>query len=544
VPDKNSTACLKQLAGRRLSTLEAAEVLRILCNVPSAHMLCQELARTLQNTVSPEWISDGDLAKVFAVLDALHGQNPAVLGGREMAAIATRLLASETAVGGPYASQNGEVDLRANAYIANCMTWLAASLPQIEQFLAQALAAGQPTLQDLVIVSRAYPRLAKTALQRSAQSDVDTAAATYYIAQQIGEVHQAALPNRPAVTAQTDTLILALTLFANHDRSQPAVIKLGHDNQLGQVIQLAKASYDTLPEPLRGGALTVFNRLLRVDSEHEITLLPHFFARAYTSAAPVSTALLNQLGAANIHTWLAYTIYDDFLDDEGQPPLLPVANVALRAAATAYRQVLPGHDSFQKYVSTAFIAVDAANSWEIEYWRYDATKHSITIGGVPRFNNRQLLADRALLHIVGPLAVLAADGKTPLDAVWQHTAKALRHYLIARQLTDDLHDWVKDLRAGHVSYIVAEVLRSLAPPRGVYAFDQLLPAAREQFWQRLLPELCQTIIAHAQQAKKGLQPYMQTADNQLFSFLDKLEETMQAALNERKQSQDFLRLLS
>jgi hypothetical protein len=343
-----------------------------------------------------------------------------------------------------------------------------------------------------------------------------------------------------------DARLLALAILTADNQHDTETAALANNiERHSRVIGLVAKTYNPLPEPLRTQALRMLDRLVQVDAEYEIALLPHFFADAYRSDAPaISEGLLDHLGAANVHTWLAYTIYDDFLDDEGQPPLLPVANVALRAAAESYRQILADDTAFQAEVSAAFVAVDAANSWETKYWRFAVSEHNVTIGTIPNYGNRQLLADRALLHIMGPLAVLATSGSQPGDAVWRQCSDGLRHYLIARQLTDDLHDWVKDLRAGHTSYIVSEILRSLALPNGMYRFKQLLPMAREQFWQRSLFRLCETTTEHIHLARQGLAPYIATEHNQLFFFLDTLETAMQTALAEQKQGSDFLTGLS
>jgi hypothetical protein len=521
---------LKQLAARPLTLTEQAEVLRSLHDVPAAQELCKRLGEQLAPLVTTDWIASGPLDEVFAVLDALHYYRPAELSGVQMAAIAKRLMRSEVAVGGPYADK-GRLQTRANAYIASCMTWLAAPLPNVDQYLLKKLtalqAAGANTTGwdfedawDVLVIQRSLPHAVASAFP------------------------QLTLPSKP-----NDPRVLAMTIReltaqqAHHQRQRP------HNPETSHAVAVATAAqnaYNTLPEPLRAQALSFLSQFIQVDSKYEIRLLARFFADAYHDKATsqLPDQFFVQVGAANIHAWLAYTIYDDFLDDEGEPALLPIANVALRAAATAYKDMLAGHEDFQDLAAQAFATVDAANAWEIAHWRLDVSKHNVMLGTMPDYGDRQRLADRALLHIVGPMAVLAATGSTPADSIWQDVLAGLRHYLIARQLTDDLHDWDKDLRAGHVTYIVAEIIGGLGLPKGVYSFEQLMPHAHEYFWRQALPGLCRTISGHIQQAKASLQAYMSPDNNQLWAFLDTLEDTAQRALQERQQGQEFLQELS
>ncbi len=62
---------------------------------------------------------------------------------------------------------------------------------------------------------------------------------------------------------------------------------------------------------------------------------------------------------------MAYTTYDDFLDGNGQPILLPSANMALRNLTNLQKQTLPENQAFQQEVRQIMDRMDAANTWEI-----------------------------------------------------------------------------------------------------------------------------------------------------------------------------------
>lgn len=500
---------LNRLATSDLSLLDKAEVLRILATTPVAAEFCRTIAEQLMVQLQPAWIAQGSLREVFAVLDALHSYGQS-LSGTQVAAIAERLISCEVSVGGPYAEANGQVDPLANAYIAVCMQWLSEPLPKVQAFLAS-------------VKSDAALELVLARLQDDYTS-----------------VYAAQVPL--SVTATTKPQYIALAVWyterqgaANHGATNI------DDADIQRVRRQVEKTYQLLSQPLREQALATVQKQFRADSKHEISLLPHFFADTYFGkATKLSSNQLDALGVANVHNWIAYTIYDDFLDEEGQPAQLPIANVALRAAMTLYRQHLPDHQAFQDWLTEAFNAVDAANSCEVANWRFPVTTTTITIQSLPDHKDGQLLADRAQLHIISPMAVLAAHTKDLESTIWQDSHQALRAYLIARQLGDDLHDWIVDLQNGQISLVVTHILRGLHLAPGVYRFDDLLPMARQYFWQYELPRLCELIQSRIDEARAGIKPYARHRPEQLFCFLDTLQEMKNAALRQRQQSQDFL----
>lgn len=545
-PVNTVAAYLDQLTFTRLTITEQAEVLRILYATAPAKNFCDHLGEKLAARLTADWIGQGPLQEVFAVIDALHWHAGRVLSGSELAVLTKRLLQHEVSLGGPYYDVPGQVSLATNIYIANCMAWLAAPLPNLEQYICHTLGM-QAAFDPLVLpgIARTYPALAEEYLAKYAHNPPSTMEllCNYYTACQTSSTPTSSAPVVTPSAVAMSPIMQALAIFAAHS---PEIKSTGSatDSQLVQVIQIAETTYTNLPAVLSEPALQALQRLQAADSAHEITLLPHFFADAfYQTAQKAKAAMLSQLGAANIHSWLAYTIYDDFLDSEGRPLLLPVANVALRAATVAYQQILPDHAGFQQYVRQAFIAVDAANAHEIQHWRFTVSSQHITIGAIPNFADGQWLADRALLHILGPMAIVAGCGYQPSDKTWQAIVKSLRHYLIARQLTDDLHDWADDLQAGRFSYVVADILQSLSLTPGVYRLDKLLQGARQHFWRHHLPTLCRDISRHISRSRRGLQPYIGHQANQLFAFLDTLEASLKAALDKQQQSGEFLREL-
>jgi len=227
------------------------------------------------------------------------------------------------------------------------------------------------------------------------------------------------------------------------------------------------------------------------------------------------------------------------LDDEGQPSLLGTANYSYRAMIRHYQHAIPSDKPFQDFVEHCLMQVDEANAFETTFYRLPVAGNIITVKQLPDYKDCNLLADRALFHILGPMAVLSQTGIARIgDTIWSCTLQALRHYLIARQLNDDIHDWIKDLKAGQASYVVTALLRYLNVTPGVYSIMQLLPYAREQFWQHVLPLICNVALEHIAKARSGLRQGLQlTQHNDFLGLFDYVENSIIAAQKKHYQSQ-------
>ena len=307
---------------------------------------------------------------------------------------------------------------------------------------------------------------------------------------------------------------------------------------------MARQDCQQLAVELRTTTLDYLARLARSSNGAEIVGLARHFNQALRQR-PVSEVLLARLGLANLYGWAAYTIYDDFLDEEGQPALLPTATVVLRYALQAFQKALPDNPTFQALVQRTFDTIDSANAWEQAHCRFQRQGPRLVVGPLPDYGDLQVLADRSLGHCLAPLAVLCADGMAAGSAAMRHVETAMRHYLIARQLNDDAHDWQADLEKGHVSYVAARILAEADIRPGTHLWSQLLPVARRQFWHGTLPGICQTIREQTALSRHNIAklPTMRH-QNVITGFLDAIEASVDETLAAQDQARRFLRQYS
>lgn len=511
---------LKNLDISTLSVAACAVLGGLLRDVPEAAGLRRSIADRLQRLLQTEKIQMGDIGLLALVIDGLQACAPGQIEADTTMLFIRRLVACEAGIGGPYRSDEAEleVDPAANACVVQCLDWLAA-IPD----------------NSLAFLTMAMPELEVTAV-----ADWGLAAA---LEQQVGirpvsVVSKQLLDHLSVLTAAT-CLHIMRSAEAHLDDDRTADMALARDIHAHCLRNLPQFS-----QPFETNTRQMLQELIRVDTNHEISQLAWYYGDALADKNILQVSgsqplMYLDLGAANMYAWAAYTIYDDFLDDEGQPTMLGTANYTFRAMVRHYQRALPNDPAFQKFVEHCLTLVDEANTLETTFYRLPVAGNSITIQQLPDFNDGALLADRALFHILGPMAVLAHTGLVHIgDSVWDHTLQAFRHYLIARQLNDDVHDWVKDLQAGQASYVVVELFRYLNVTPGTYNISQLLPYAREQFWQHVLPLICNIALEHIARARSDLQQGLQLTNNNAFiGLFDYVEDSMLAAQKKRAQSQ-------
>jgi hypothetical protein len=537
-----------------------------------------------------------DLDDTFCALIALQAHTPSAIDATVLARIVKLLVATEVSPGGPYRTWLvtpespkvwHDVDVAVNANVAYFLQRVGSPLPSLADFLYQAIITGQltspyyPTVYPLAYyIARAYSGPAtrqlekmlldqqthghwstplQTALAVSALRHLNPALKLDRAREFLYETQQAdgswpaeafcidPVRGRQAQYHGAEALTTSLVLEAlapSMARPQPSTRPSGGSldaraQRLRKaVLYTVRAELGRLSSELRAASVDFLDRLMAYDTNHEICLLPHFFLQSLPKPPALKHGQLVSLCAANVYGWIAYTIYDDFLDDEGQPRLLSVANVALRGSLQHFRRAVPDPE-FQQLVAYTFDAIDAANTWEVTFCRFSVQAGNITVGTLPSYSRRMQLAHRSLGHTLTPQAILCASGESSQSRTSRGLHRALRQYLIARQISDDLHDWEHDVRAGHISFVVAALLRDMRIKPGTYALDWLVPRMQRQFWNKSLPVLCDTVMGHVAAAKSQV-PTTVMSHNILLQLLSSIEASMDRTRAEQRQAQQFL----
>ncbi len=285
--------------------------------------------------------------------------------------------------------------------------------------------------------------------------------------------------------------------------------------------------------------------ILEGEKGKQIPLLPYYFNQSLgDKGKKIHEVFLIELGCANVFGWLAYTIYDNFLDEEGDIRTLSIANISLREVTRIFITILPKNNEFLTLFQTSMDTIDAANSWEIIHCRIKE-KDDILKYPLPDFSNYTILVDKSIGHALGPLAILFALGYTKDSSEIQNLLSFFRHYLIARQLNDDAHDWESDLKKGHINPVNALILtqyRASKTKNKTGAIDIALPKLQEIFWYNIINEVCDIIHYHITKARESYKKISLIKHPEILErMLMPLEEATKKAGLESKSAISFIK---
>lgn len=464
--------------------------------------LRQKLAERLTMLLNASTVKTAPLAEVAMAVCVAHSLQFIELTGQQIAWFVQRLLSSEVRPGGPYRDTTHTspcfVD---NAWIYGALHGLGVSVENLNIFL-QKLVDNQTTKHLLetevgcMAITVLPPDIRARLLRRLSDS---IARVTTY-----GELEavQVRLLRRHGFTvdrrmSQKSGLspLGDLRLSRLHDtRRERHTLDAQKDALYGRVGRYIAGQPFSLRPLLQQLHSAVRNR----DVAGEIALFPFMTVQSFARAHPFRAAQLADLGAANICCWMAYTVYDDFLDNEGDPLLISAANSAHRASLLFARQALGDDAKYRKY----FDAMDSANTWEQQQARFSINNGTILLKELPAYGSMAVIADRAGGHIAGACLVARHFLTGREYAAYE---QALRHYLIAKQLNDDLHDWRQDICAGRITPVVAMIIGDAGMSRGEYALDAATSQLEGVFYRKTFRRVIHTMRLECQAAMALLQ---------------------------------------
>ncbi len=542
-----------------------------------------------------------DLDDTFCAWAALGVYDQTLIGGEVLAQLAQLLIACEEQAGGPYRTwltRDGaagawrDVDLAVNANIGYFLRLQNVTLPKLTAFLRRSITkhqlsspyyigsaaiayfiarnklapAAQSSLRSYILERQAeaghwdnpletalavssllrlaYPRAklkpALAYLAHCQRDDGSWPAAAFLIdSWQAGRRQYAG-----AAALTTAFCIEALSLYTP-DLSPIRHHKQSKSSTYPAVKQAVQRVIVNLEQPdFRKHTQTVFKRLIKQDKDKQILLLPWLVAEMAGVSIDTPTAV--NLGAASLWGWMAYTIYDDFLDGPADPRLLPSANFALRQLTATLRHTLNDNTAFQAETGAILTRIDAANAWETSHCRGSFQKHHLQIASLPDYGDYWQLADRSLGHSIAGLGALYAAGFAHQAPQMQALRDFFNHYLIARQLNDDAHDWEEDLQRGHINAVGVLILQLWAKLTGKnlqqgIETDQELEALRKIMWEDVILKVCELVLVHTTRARQALErPEAGFTVAVLSNLLVPLEEAVNKARQERLASLEFM----
>ncbi len=517
-----------------------------------------------------------DLDDTANALLAIRAYRPSVINGTSLAHIANVLISAEEYVGGPYRTwltmtpdeKWRDVDVVVNANIGALLSRLGVTTTKLEEYIEEQLEKSSlespyyiSAIPAMYFLSHWYPdkhnivrNMISDLLQNTTHnalmlSMLITAGRNYRLEPAILRLASNDLlrlrtdDHWPAEALYLDPMKSGKQLYAGSAALTTSfaieALTLLTKNHLAvttaKVTATSKSNYNKYIAPQHQSVLE--DRLaqtilkLRMDDKSGLITKPaHILNKAYNGSVKKQT--LRNLNLACIHGWIAYDIYDDFLDEEGSLAQLPLANKAARQMCDYFAQSLPGSIPFRKQVQSVLDTLDAANIWELRNARA-TKKNGRLVYKLADYKSYRHLAEKSFGILLAPIGVAIISNK-PI----QPLIKFFTHFLIARQLNDDAHDWEEDLIHGHISAVVSMVLRNTKPNSCVIERD--LPELRRYFWQTTIHDISSLIQHHCSQARLLFEDCEFVQTKEIQNLLKPLELAAEEAKNESRKASEFL----
>lgn len=174
----------------------------------------------------------------------------------------------------------------------------------------------------------------------------------------------------------------------------------------------------------------------------------------------ISPQTIRLISRCQLDLWKALNIYDDFLDGDGEPEKLPLANTAYRRFLETYHS-FPLSPAFYHLFNNLLSRLDKANRQEaLIRNNVFRGRHLATLKNLPAFDDLEKLADKSLALALGPLAIAEMTAEKNDQKQQGAILAFFRSVLAAKQLADDSHDWLEDLSSGQITAVSTLLLKA------------------------------------------------------------------------------------
>ena len=232
---------------------------------------------------------------------------------------------------------------------------------------------------------------------------------------------------------------------------------------------------------------------------------------------------LTKLSVLNVLGWIAYTIYDDVIDDDKNNEWIPVANMVSRLMNSLFVQLLNKIeflDEFEKIM----IDLEEANLWELKNCR--------NIKKIPNFDKVEKYSNKSLGHAITAIAILYKNNENKNNI--RNLINFYKYYLAGRQMNDDAHDWFDDLKNGRINSASALLIKKYPKIVDENKLKML-------FWKDFFDDYAKKIIDYCGMANKYIKKTNCFKSLDIFDkMLEKVTKITKSAIEEKNKSKDFI----
>lgn len=537
-----------------------------------------------------------DLDDTFCALSVLYDIHPGIFDGDAMARIVTLLCANEVQPGGPYNTWNSnegvwkDIDPVVNAnisyflqkhnvhldklsaYIRNAVMqdltssyyssktavfyFITRAMPSIDtsivrQFLFDKLAGNTNSLEMALAIS--------TLLRLGATSDEVTQYVEQLIERQAtdggwsayGLYIDARLKDGFEYAGSSElTTAFCIEAIDMYKQSKRRADQAKLESFKDKIVAQVHDEVVTVPSPgIRSKIRASLTDVMSGSKERNVVELPVFMTNVIKGYKP-DQEVLQQLSVMSLWGWIAYTMQDDCLDDMQGADMVPAISFCMKRLSQKIEVVAGSNQEFKALAFQILDIQDDANTWELRNCRVNVLDGAkIDLVKLPNYGDGRQLANRALGHTISAIGIMYAAGFTASSPEFIAIRKFFYHYLLARQLSDDAHDWEDDLTQGHVNYVATGVLKyyilQKLPASSTMNLNVCIDALRKILWDYHIVEISELTVHHIEQARKSVSQLSTVFDIKLLdTLLAPIETAAQKSLTERQKALDFIKHLS
>ena len=282
---------------------------------------------------------------------------------------------------------------------------------------------------------------------------------------------------------------------------------------------LVPAIISTVPPIFQKQAQEVSARYLETSAGYACTQIAHDTYKALGQPKAISEAVLSELAKAQGLGWLAYSLFDEVIDEK-HVEMVPLAQCLYRYMLAIFQTY--GSRGFNAEASEIYTQMDSAQQWELMHCTMPQKQ-------LPDFQAYDVLAEKSAGYMLGPLALLYHLGFEAQSKEIIQTKRFFHNFLIAKQLGDDMHDWSEDLKAKRLNSVSAWLL------------DRTQNHLEELFWDQGVSVFLIIIRKHIHAAESALRLNSAiTKPSHLKKHVDYLKNMCEITTRERQKAKDFL----
>ena len=286
----------------------------------------------------------------------------------------------------------------------------------------------------------------------------------------------------------------------------------------------------------------IMSSIAENDKHNIISLTPYYFYASINVKHPLSEELLLKLGLANMYGWAAYTIYDDFFDNEGNVLKLSSANILLRELVCTYESLFIEYPSFRNEFHKILDVIDSANQREVEHYRF--SENNISLKKYLSYHvDLTISGEKSIGHALGPLFITYIQEASLESTNYKNIYKIFLLYLSIRQITDDMHDWLDDLHKGIINDVTIQIFHDTY--RKGYKNITVLKDDNKLmkiFWTTSIVTICKKIMSHHQEGVKLLNNIgLIKNPTYLLKQFDHYKNIAESTLDEQQSAIEFLK---